>query len=205
LRLPVRVVALLVAGALGGLLAPGRALAATTPQVVFSGGTPDGLLGCAVTVTPAALRVPVESMVLVVNKLNQQAELLVNDVDYGAVPAGHQVGVTLHRGPIRLSLVPGCQLSGHAVASTVEVTGGAPAAAPSVTASASGVPDDSGDVEVSAARPVHRPHHVSGLLVLVAGVLIVGVSIMAIRGKIAERPANIQGDKALHARREVAQ
>ncbi len=214
-----RLVALLVAGVSGALCAPVAASAAPAAQVTFTGGTPDGLLGCAVAVTPASLRVPVETTVLVVNRLNQQAELIVNDEDYGAVPAGHQVGVTVHRGPVGLSLVPGCQLGGHGTTAVVEVTGAPaqPPASPSAVPGAAGVPgvgdpgaddpgadapgvddpgaDDSGSVEVTSAHPVTPPRRASGLLVLVAATTVLGVSIMAFRAKTALRPASIRGEK----------
>ncbi len=201
-RLTAAVLLGVLVGALAALLTPGAALAATGHTVTFTGGTATGLLGCTATPNPSSLRVPAESTVTVVNKLRQRAELLVNDVDYGAVPAGNQVGVTVHRGPVLLTLVPGCQLTGAGTPVTIEVTGvpagqPAPSLVPSADPIASAGDDDAdspGEVDVTSALPVPPPRHASRLLELVAGILIVGVSIMAIRAKLAERASSMPSD-----------
>jgi hypothetical protein len=199
----------LLTAAIWAVLTPGAAVAAPRYRVTFLGGTPSGLLGCSAHPDVARLRVPAESTVTVVNQLGQRAELVVNSVDYGPVPAGQQVGVVVHHGPVQLMLVPGCQLTGRTEPVTIEVTGvpaGSPApgstipaaTVPSARSSGPGAVQGSGTLAdpqpaaptglgVGSADRVPRTPHFSGLLLLVAATLVVGVSIMAIRGKTGDR------------------
>jgi hypothetical protein len=187
------------------LLAPGVALAAPRSRVTFLGGTPSGLLGCSAHPDTDRLRVPAESTVTVLNRLGQRAELLVNGTDMGAVRAGQQIGLKMHSGPVRVMLVPGCQLTGVTAAVLIEVTGvpaGLPAypEIPLVEGAAAPVA-----VELGSAQAADDPHF-SGLLFLIAATLVVGVSVMAIRGKTSNRPTTIRSDRPArprHARRPV--
>ncbi len=184
----------LVTAASWAALTPVAALAAPRSRVTFLGGTPSGLLGCSAHPDVTRLRVPAQSTVTVLNRLGQRAQLVVNSVDYGPIPTGQQRDVIVLQGPVRLTLVPGCQLTDRTQPVLIEVTGvpvGVPAdsATPSTADPATVVP---AVVEVGAAGQIPAAPHFSGLLFLIATTMVVGVSIMTIRGKTGNRPATIR-------------
>jgi hypothetical protein len=106
----------------GVLLGPGTARAAT-PTVTFHGGC--GLLGVGASSRPdpASLSVSAGAPVAFVNQLGQSAELMINGVDRGSVPADHQVSMAFRPGRVSVSLVPACLLGGGgAGTATITVT-----------------------------------------------------------------------------------
>src|SRR5262245_26439489 len=118
-----RLAPLLTAACLGGVLFGLGTAEAATPTVTFHGGC--GLLGVGASSRPdpASLSVSAGASVAFVNQLGQSAELMIDGVHRGSVPADHQVSVAFRAGRVSVSLVPACLLGdGKAGAATITVT-----------------------------------------------------------------------------------
>lgn len=163
--------ALALAAAVGPLLAPLAAAAASSPTVTFTGGC--GLLGVGASSQPStgSVKISANSSVSFVNHLNSSAQLFVNGSSQASLNPDYQVKVSFSSSA-SVSLVPSCLL-GTGGAGTVSVkvssptpgspTGPAPTTGTPTHASPTAKP--SATSSPSAARPSLTPSGVpSGLV-----------------------------------------